>query len=256
MFDFQGYYVIVNIPNNSKNSSLDLQHTFNDLWKNYMINSLLLQPSNSDFSTIKIFTFFPFTKGHCEQVHPVLYNTFNTSNGFSRKVKNFPNKVSNFHKCSLKISTLDIPPFSTCKKDRFGNWISFGIDGIYTTVIGRALNSSYDRIFTHKKSWKNSSAENAMNKALEMVIDGQANLSIGFMTGSRGRNSKMASSYSYYTTNLVWVIGAGKPLTAIQIFSKPFQKEVWSWVILTILIGFMVIWRVKKMNLKVNENFN
>jgi hypothetical protein len=244
--------MIVNIPQNPSNSTFELQMTFNDLWKNYMVNSLFLQPSFRDNSTINIFTSFPFTKNHCEHVHPILYNTFNISHGFAKNNAHFPNKVGNFHDCPLKISTVEIAPFSMLKKNFTGQINGWGIDGIFTTVVGRELKSNYEKIFTHQKTWKNSSAENAMEKALEMVIDGHANFSIGFMTESRRRNSKMASSYSYYTTNLVWVIGAGKPLTAIEIFSKPFQKEVWSCIIVVIGISFWVIRRIKKMNKKVS----
>lgn len=214
----------------------------------------ILTPSTEDGATVDIYTYFPFTKNYCEEVHPQIYNKFNLKTGFEhRDLPHFPNKVKNLHNCSLKVSTLEVPPFNLCRLKPSGEWSAWGLEGIFMTVMSHEISAILNRTFTHKRIWGNSSAQNAVDRALEMVENGKVNMSIGFMTSSRQQQSKMAATYSYYTTNLVWVIGAGKPLTAIQIFSKPFQRAVWFFIVVSMLVGFMVIGCVKCVGGKVRR---
>lgn len=51
----------------------------------------------------------------------------------------------------------------------------------------------------------------------------------------------MSSTYAYHTSNLVWVVAPGKPLTSFERFKKPFHPKVWTCLILTFFIGVCVI---------------
>lgn len=255
-FEFQGYFLIFYLPiNNISTPSSDITKIFINLWSKYVINVNILTPS-TDGASIDIYTYFPFSNTYCEEVHPQIYNNFNLKTGFLKKLPHFPSKTKNFHNCEIKIATFEFPPFNMFKENGKRGLIHWGLEGFLTTVIGLEINANFKEIFTHKSLWKNSSGENAIDNTLKLSLDGQVNMSIGFMTTTNFRNSKMSSTYSYYTTNLVWVIGAEKPLTALQILSKPFQKQVWGWVWISLFLGFIVIKIIKCYGKKVKENGN
>lgn len=73
-----------------------------------MANVIVLAPTSTDDS-ILMYTFFPYTAEHCENVLPIVYNEFNGT--FIQNVPIFPEKFQNLFRCPLKVATYNFPPF-------------------------------------------------------------------------------------------------------------------------------------------------
>ncbi|XP_070507820.1 uncharacterized protein [Chironomus tepperi] len=250
IFSFTGYYVIAYMNPESIHES-EIQKIFEKFWTKGIVNAVFLCPVNHD---IHIHTNFPYTQHYCEEVHQILWNIYRANVGLlypNRSI--FPDKLSNFYGCEFHVATYENPPFMTTIKDNNNNLVTWGFDGILLWALEESLNFKTKVIYVHKQSWKNHTKEYLTLKALMMVMNENANFSIGFLVTTVRRNFYMTSSYSYYTTNLVWAIPSGEKMTPFQMFTKPFQKAIWGLVMMTMGISVLVIRIVRRRSRKIRN---
>lgn len=135
-FDFQGTYLIVLTGINERLPNDELKAIFNLLWKKFIVNvNILLLQTESKAS---LFTFFPYTKHYCAEVHPVLWNTFD--NGQFRVRSNFyPEKINNLFGCSLNIASFDAPTM-VIKKLLNDEYSFKGVDGNLLEILANRMN--------------------------------------------------------------------------------------------------------------------
>lgn len=107
-YDFAGYYMVI-MTKHSEDCHQIVRKIFQDLWTLYIANAILLIPTE-DYDTILLYTFFPFNPSRCEIVEPVITDYFENRT-FAINATLFPKKFQNFYKCSLKISTYNVPPY-------------------------------------------------------------------------------------------------------------------------------------------------
>lgn len=74
-----------------------------------------------------------------------------------------------------------------------------------------------------------------------MVIENQANLTIGYISTNVVRNSYMKPSYIYYTSNLVWIVPPGRFLSSFEKLFKPFRKVMWICILVVFVLSFIAI---------------
>lgn len=119
--------------------------------------------------------------------------------------------------------------------------------------IGHALNFKYKRTYLYKQLDNTTTSDNVTLRSFQMLTNKQANITIGFLPSTPKRDVTFSPSYSYHTTNLVWVIPTGDALTAWQIFTMPFQRGVWFFLIVALMVGSVVIAVVKKCDFEVRK---
>lgn len=137
IFDYGGFYTIV-LTEHNENGQETIRKIFEDCWSHYITNANLLIPT-SDYETILLYTYFPFTSERCEGVEPVIHDFFKNDT-FIVNASIFPNKFRNFHKCPLKIATYDFAPFMILEPQPNGTYFIDGIEGAMLRFMSNRLN--------------------------------------------------------------------------------------------------------------------
>lgn len=172
-YDYTGFYTIILTEPND-----DCQETvakiFQDCWSLYITNVNILTPTN-DNELIVLYTYFPFTLGHCESTEPVIYDYFE-NNTFIHNAPIFPDKFHNFYECPQKASSYTFPPFMMLNNQSDGSYYADGIEGITLRVMSQRLNFTLIMIpsgYNIMKPISNSSGVNIkkphLRRSLEMV---------------------------------------------------------------------------------------
>lgn len=245
---YQGYYLIVLTQHFDGNN---IKMMFEDMWSNYIINSNIVQLSAENQDECEVITYFPYTESHCEEIHPVVINTFKKHEGFVRDTKIFPNKMSNLFMCPISAAIFEVPPFLIlAEQSELG---AHGFEGFFLHQLADRMNFTLVRKTLHEHPWGVLYENGSSSGAIKMVMDKEVNLTGGFFLSSALRKIWMSSSYEYYTTNLVWAIPAAHPLNAAERFAKPFSVAIWLFTILVLIIGVIVICIINRCPQKVRD---
>lgn len=237
-FDFQGFHLII-LTNYDRNT---IKRIFEVLWSHYIVNVNIITKEDEFSDESLMFTYFPYTRYFCEKVEPVLSNNYIIDVGFIRNVDHFPKKLANMHKCPLKVATVDIPPFIVIKDMPDGTTKIFGLEGIMMIVLERRMNFTMEPMVVYDSYLWGQLYENGTSTgAIEKIMTGAANLTIGYYTSSPIRNLMMSASSIHYTSSLVWVIPPGRQLTSLEKLMKPFSPTLWSAVIVVFFVSFLIV---------------
>lgn len=116
-------------------------------WGAYFTNSIILPmpyPTISGRpSVIPIYTFFPFTNGHCEEPLPTLLTILEPGERISDKsVDLYPLKLNNMHSCPLTVTTFQNEPYVLIDHSQVGVFQLQGIDGLLMTALSQRMRFS------------------------------------------------------------------------------------------------------------------
>lgn len=114
-----------------------IKRILEDCWSLYIVNAIILTPTE-DYETILMYTYFPYTREHCEKVKPIVYDYFENGT-FVRNATIFPEKFGNLFRCPLKIATYNYPPYVMLTERSNDTYID-GIEGVILRVISQRLN--------------------------------------------------------------------------------------------------------------------
>lgn len=99
---------------------------------------MILVPSQN-YTKILLYTFFPYSEEHCEEVTPILHNSFQ-NNSFELSSPHFPQKFGNFHQCPLVMAAYPISPYIILSGSENGTNYPGGIAGIIYMELSKKLN--------------------------------------------------------------------------------------------------------------------
>lgn len=136
-FDYTGFYTIL-LTEVSQQPHV-VSKILRDCWSLYISNVHILA-ATTDEATAMLYTFYPYTPDHCEQVKPAIQNYFMNDSFVLPDDQMFPEKFRNFHKCSLRLSTYNLTPYMILTPQPNGSFHTDGIDGITFRVISQQLN--------------------------------------------------------------------------------------------------------------------
>lgn len=147
--DYDGYYLLVltEVPPDHPNV---INRIFRDCWAVHLINVYVLAPIEYPTVGITMFTFFPFTETHCNQVYPVVVNHYHNG-AFTAKLNVFADKFKNMHKCNLFVAMSHYLPFTTLRTDDGNRSALAGIEGMLLDVIAHSMNFSYTVLYIPSK---------------------------------------------------------------------------------------------------------
>lgn len=80
---------------------------------------------------------------------------------------------------------------------------------------------------------------------MKMVIENEADLTLGMYTITYLRKQYMTSSDLYYSVPFILIVPPGSPFTSFEKLFRPFQGLVWILLALVFTIAFIVIVLVK-----------
>lgn len=135
-FDINGYHVIV-LTNPIEDSYESINRIFSMCWKNYVTNVVILIPAQN-YDKILLYTFFPYSEKHCEEVKPVLQNYFE-NDSFKHSLSHFPQKCMNFHQCPLRVFVKHRVPYMITDEVN-GILHVDGIEAVLLEELSRRLN--------------------------------------------------------------------------------------------------------------------
>lgn len=138
-FDYAGYYLIVLTQLLSKRLEI-ISRILHDCWSLYIVNVHILSKLEQT-SDIALYTYFPFDHMGCEQVNPVVINSY-INESFYKPIDLFPNKFNNMHNCKIIVAALDFPPYTIVTKNMDDNYVFGGIEGNILQIIGQQMNFS------------------------------------------------------------------------------------------------------------------
>lgn len=99
-------------------TSLDshiISRAFQHLFRLSVLNAALIVKLSSD--NIVLVTYFPFTATECFSVKPVIINSYDQARQRWETDDYFPEKVRNFHGCSLTCATWEEMPYLYLERD-------------------------------------------------------------------------------------------------------------------------------------------
>jgi hypothetical protein len=231
-FNFGGNHFIVLTKYYSKIKE-DIKQIFEELLETNIINVNILAQTG-DIEEVEMLTFDPYQSGNCGTADSYILNIFR-NNSFIEKDVYFPDKLSDLHKCPIKVVIFDSAPFMILNNQSEPG----GIDGTILNFLADALNFTAQIIVADKKGFlfENGSADGA----IKMLMDEKAELSIGYFSTSLVMNQYLAGSYFYWTSRQKWIVPPGKPFSPFEKLFKPFQYNVWTAISITFIIIFTVI---------------
>lgn len=138
-FDFSGYYLIVLTQLMPQPMQIEtISKILSDCWSKHIVNVNVLFPLHSE--TV-MYTYFPFTRSHCDRVVPVVLHHFK-GDQYENVPELFVDKSGNMHKCQINLTTIETIPFTEHSKNIDGEQITTGIDVKILDVIADRLNFS------------------------------------------------------------------------------------------------------------------
>lgn len=239
-FCFNGFYLIVLISGPISR----IQDIFQHLWSLQIHNvNIMFEDKNQD---ILVLTFIPFKPRECNDLSPVVVNTFKDGKFINGTENFFPDKFRNLHNCPVQVSTSDgeDEPYVIANRLSNGSFHLHGSDINLLNTLSKALNfrTKYAFIGSVGYCFENGSAKGP----LKVLMDNEADLSISNWWLKNGRLKFFDATISYNSENLIFLIPPGRFLSPVEKLAYPFQLGVWMMVIACFLIGVVVVFLVER----------
>lgn len=133
-----GYFVIV-LTSSLENYYDTVHNMLLNCWKLHVPNVVILVPTQN-YNRILLYTYFPYSEEHCEEVKPILRNYFE-NDSFQLSLTHFPEKCQNFHQCALHVAATNDPPYTFIPDDTANTTTNFtGLDALVIGEISHRLN--------------------------------------------------------------------------------------------------------------------
>lgn len=163
-FDYQGYFLIV-LTELPKNYLQHVKLIFENLWEILIVNVNIIFESTS--GEAQLFTYFPFTKNYCAEVHPVLWKSFKNGTFNSRNFF-YPQKSGDLFNCPVKVVSFDCPLMTIVYKDD-GNHIYSEIDGLILLMLAERMKFKINLVPEKILKWGSLHANGSRSGAFKKV---------------------------------------------------------------------------------------
>ncbi|XP_037921286.1 uncharacterized protein LOC119658094 [Hermetia illucens] len=238
IYDSTGHYVIV-LHSKVGNDSVTIEKILADCARVAITNVNIL--IESMWSTIDFYTYYPYTRLHCNNTAPILINSF-VNGSMVLDIDLFPKKITNLHKCPLRVITWVNPPFIFMEYRSDGSLRFYGSEGGILDQLSVKFNFTIRHIPAPAENPRGFIFDNgSMTGTFEMLKNGVADLTLGCFRYSEQRVRHFASTYSYYQVPIVVAIPQGISYTALERLFYPFSDAVWFWILVVFLIAAFLI---------------
>lgn len=105
----------------------------------YIVNINILIPNPLINREVFMFTYHPYKPFNCSRCNVELYNTFENRTFLSNKT-HFPNKLHNFHNCTIAVATFNTTPYVNVVRNKHGKDKLVGFEGKLLSTVTKILN--------------------------------------------------------------------------------------------------------------------
>lgn len=192
---------------------------------------------------------------NCHSVDVIQIESFSSKN-FTNELNVkfddlFPSRQFKFTKCPLFVSTFSFDPYVIIRTSN-GSTTFDGIDVIIVREIAKTLNLV--PIFMLAPDKKNRGIifpNGTATGAIKMVLDGDANMTVGTYALSVERVNAMAYTKSYSQTAFIFAFKESIELvTPLARLMSPFQDIVWISIAFLLIVSTFIILLTKKLSLR------
>lgn len=236
-YKFNGYFLIVLL-----NEIDEVHEIFKLLWIKQIYNVIVMHESENHSVLMK--SFEPFRPGKCDDTTPIVVDEFKNGN-FKFGNDLLPNKLKDLHNCEVRVSiSNDTQPFVIAILQPNGSYALSGRDISLVTSLAESLNFRINYTFIGPIGFL---FENGTAKGpLKALLDGQADISLNNWFLKISRLKFLASTTSYLSDLMVFVIPPGQELSCTEKMIFPFSAYLWLSIILGFVIGWLVIFVIKR----------
>lgn len=102
-----------------------------ECWTMKILNANVLIQDKKNKDTVIIYTYYPYTSKSCNDVTPIVWNTFGNGQFNEEKPIFADEKLKDFYNCPLIISIRQVPPYLNFKNSTEieGAWTINGVEG-------------------------------------------------------------------------------------------------------------------------------
>lgn len=230
-FELSGFYVIAV----DKCSDIDSDEVFKAMWKRYIYNVNVLCQDND---TLAVKTFLPFQAHSCSNTTSITINHA----GLESIADFFPEKLKNLYGCPLKVGTFVYPPITMREAFNNGTFRYYGSEMELIFGIADALNFSIEMTFLPTSGASGILLENGTSSGLlKQTIEGDKDVLMGFYYLTYLRAQFLSFTQSHYSIPLIIMIPFGQPLSSFEKLFRPFQNNVWIFLLITFGSGVIAI---------------
>ena len=243
---FRGFYLIVSINGEIP----ELQRIFELMWKLQIFNVNFMFEDESEKVVVK--SFMPFDSQNCNNMAPVIINTFE-GREFTKGVSEFyPEKMKKLYNCPLRFATSNnAEPYIFAKLLPNGSYSLRGRDYNLMKTLSESLNFKIDLVFVGDEGFL---LENGTAKGpFHMLLKGKADVIIADYWLKVNRLKFIDYTKSYINQQIAFVIPPGKALNSFEKFIKPLDFYTWIFLLIFIALAVIVIKMVYKSSKKVQN---
>ncbi|XP_054085790.1 ionotropic receptor 21a-like [Zeugodacus cucurbitae] len=236
-----GYYAIILEQFKESNAQWHIQKILEKMFSLNIIDVIIIRP-NSEGKPFAVYSFEIFSKEHCRVVRPIIINRFVNGRFDNREL--FPNKLRNFHNCTIRVLSRDVPPFFTYhKQDDNGTIIMKGFEAKLLNVIAEHLNFRIEPVI-NPDYYSGDVYPNGTTTGPYYLLDkNYVDVLMGYFFYTAQSIAFLEESLSYFTTALVVIVKHHPPPDNPLWMLDPFQLGTWLALLLMIatVILFMCI---------------
>ncbi|XP_041765201.1 uncharacterized protein LOC121589966 [Anopheles merus] len=265
LYDYSGLYTVLLVGASSKRQHLETAGIIlRTLWALYIVNVVVLigdgrqqqaDGDDDDDDDVRLYTYFPYGEDYCERALPVVWNVYERGVGFvHREHSPFPPKLDNFYHCPLAVVTFPVYPFIIPSAMMANLWPGHaerteqeeeeelkGIEAMVLRTLRQRLNFRLQLMNVDPPDWGTAGPRDQATGASAYIRHLRANLTIGYWATTLHRNRYMASSFAYYTSQLVLAVPPGAPYTSLELLRCPLAKPIWTFLLCSLAAGLVVI---------------
>ncbi|KAI8124050.1 putative glutamate receptor [Lucilia cuprina] len=197
---------------------------------------------------VLIYTYYPFTENHCDEVEIALVNEYNGTSLIHEEL--FPKKLKNLYGCPLRAALWHVPPYVYLSQDAKNvTYVSGGFEGKLLLELAKKLNFSLEVIVPPNDSKRGVVLQNgSLTGALKLLQERQADLSLGSFRQTKQRRLVLTSSINYFQT--IWVVltlSEAYILNSLETILFPFSDNTWYLLAFTGFIAVVVVVIIKRL---------
>lgn len=215
--------IILNSSSTSK--QISLKTLFKNLWSSNITNVVVLSNIDNNRS-IEIYTYFPFHEENCDRIESTILTKFYLDNPPDKNIILFPNRLTNFHNCSVKVGTFDVKPYIIEEPEN--NKIKFsGIEARLVQIVSQKLN--FNIVYqspTNNVQWGFIRQENSTG-LMKMIQTKEVDLGVACIALSPPRSQYLQSGVPHCISKILFAIPDGRLYTPLEKIVRPLETDTW-----------------------------
>jgi ABC-type amino acid transport substrate-binding protein len=201
---------------------------------------------------IELWTFFPFSENHCNNTETIkVINEF--SDGKWKSETFYPNKISNFHGCTIRLGVPPAYPGTNKRELKNGTIEFYGSDIKIISELSKKLNFNL-KIFSEPRwgdFYENGSSTALINAVYKRAYD----LAAGWFFISSRKAKNLDFAQPYFFVPIVVIVPPGAPYSSLENLIRSFSPLLWVGFFTSTLIFILSIIFTDKSPQKIRKYF-